>query len=1068
LDRIFFFNYQELTKEVPNIIATYSEGKSTLVFCTSRQSTKVQAQELRRYAISGPGGSMGGSRFVHSSAQQRELEQASVRCEDVDLRDTLRTGVGFHNAQLRVGDRMIVEELFTKGALKCCCSTSTLALGVNLPAHLVVVRSTLQYAGSAKGYREIPTANVLQMIGRAGRPGLDTHGIAVIMTQRKTSKLYESLAANTKEVESRLLEELLVVLNSEVAQGTISSIADAVEWMRSTFLFVRACKNPGYYNMPRNTNAKGVTDELQRRVLAGINGLAEYGMLKMAADGYCFNPMRAGQIMSRHYMQFDTMKALIGLNKSDDASEVSLEKLMLVVSSAPELLCGLRREEKKILNEVNKTSRFLQRNPKTKTKNNVVQTDQLKNFTLLQAAFTGAKLLSASGSTHYGLIQDQRKVCAEGARVCAAVTDLATREGKSDTGRSGGSNGSLALASYTFARSIQQHMWEVEDGQLLRQIDGVGPSSCQKLAEHGIHSFRDVLNTNAARINEILGRKLNGPGEEIVRRCRFIPQLRADVVQLSASPRAVKLQITISPVTAVTDNQMTHTLVALSSASGIDEGGGSVAKLLLYRKVPNLSRNDSFVSVFDVPAMEQKAGFCVVKFAILNDKYIGLDMEIQFFPKFVGGGSASIEGLQSTVGAQLPKHNDNRSKGGEIAASKKNNRNNVSTSNSVGKHPEKEKPMDSKAPLQTTLQSHFQAIGPKRVQAQVYAQAQAQTSTVKATHKNDQSEKLDLTQFEYNKRSRSTPDASTQRSRKQQRSSSKPRQNGSSSSSSSSGSSGSSGSAGSRGGSAHGSGGRSNSTTLAMAMAQNKALSFNAIPVQRLTTPMLSRVKQEILPKSSDQQPYHRASTPSEHLLEVDRGMGNSMNMGMGSSGPNTAAAPQQHLVYQTPRIPLQPHLQSHQQQPRQHARASPQAQGQSLGHSWSGGEPPAHTPFQQQHWQTPGSQGQQRQHDQQQQRAQKWQEQRWLPLEQQWRNNRETTKETAATKKHHQPLVLPTQSAGPANSQNWGPEQVQVPTRARAPHAGLRTANTTAALPAPASMEHRGSDDFDSIFFGF
>jgi ATP-dependent DNA helicase HFM1/MER3 len=383
----FLFD-KELTKEVPNIISTYAEGKSTLVFCSSRQSTKVQAQELRRYATSG--GSFGGSCFIETAAQQRELEQASVRCEDVDLRETLRSGVGFHNAQLRIQDRIIVEELFTKGALKVLTSTSTLALGVNLPAHLVVIRSTLQYAGSANGYREIPTSNVLQMIGRAGRPGLDTHGVAVIMTQRKTRKLYESL--DVRPVESRLLEALLVVLNSEVAQGTISNIADAVEWMRSTFLFIRACKNPVRYNMPKSANAKGITDELQRRVLAGINGLAEYGMLGMAADGYCFAPLRTGQIMSRHYMQFATMKALVAVNKAKDASELSLEALMLVIAKVPELICGLRRDEKKILNEINKSSRFVQRNPKTGTKSSVVQTDQLKNFTLLQAAFAGPSL----------------------------------------------------------------------------------------------------------------------------------------------------------------------------------------------------------------------------------------------------------------------------------------------------------------------------------------------------------------------------------------------------------------------------------------------------------------------------------------------------------------------------------------------------------------------------------------------------------------------------------------------------------------------------------------------------
>lgn len=41
-------------------------------------------------------------------------------------------------------------------------------MGVNLPAHLVVIKSTMQYvAGSCEEYSD---ADMLQMIGRAGRP----------------------------------------------------------------------------------------------------------------------------------------------------------------------------------------------------------------------------------------------------------------------------------------------------------------------------------------------------------------------------------------------------------------------------------------------------------------------------------------------------------------------------------------------------------------------------------------------------------------------------------------------------------------------------------------------------------------------------------------------------------------------------------------------------------------------------------------------------------------------------------------------------------------------------------
>ena len=66
----------------------------------------------------------------------------------------------------------------------CLVCTSTLAMGVNLPAHLVVVKGTMQYANS--GFTEYSESQILQMIGRAGRPQFDTSATAVIMTKNKS------------------------------------------------------------------------------------------------------------------------------------------------------------------------------------------------------------------------------------------------------------------------------------------------------------------------------------------------------------------------------------------------------------------------------------------------------------------------------------------------------------------------------------------------------------------------------------------------------------------------------------------------------------------------------------------------------------------------------------------------------------------------------------------------------------------------------------------------------------------------------------------------------------------
>ena len=58
--------------------------------------------------------------------------------------------------------------------------TSTLAWGVNFPAHLVVVKGTEFFDAKTRRYVDYPVTDVLQMMGRAGRPQHDSRGVACI------------------------------------------------------------------------------------------------------------------------------------------------------------------------------------------------------------------------------------------------------------------------------------------------------------------------------------------------------------------------------------------------------------------------------------------------------------------------------------------------------------------------------------------------------------------------------------------------------------------------------------------------------------------------------------------------------------------------------------------------------------------------------------------------------------------------------------------------------------------------------------------------------------------------
>lgn len=59
---------------------------------------------------------------------------------------------------------------------------SITAMGINLPAHLVIIKSTEYY--TFNGYKEYTESQILQMIGKAGRPQFDISATAIIMTKK--------------------------------------------------------------------------------------------------------------------------------------------------------------------------------------------------------------------------------------------------------------------------------------------------------------------------------------------------------------------------------------------------------------------------------------------------------------------------------------------------------------------------------------------------------------------------------------------------------------------------------------------------------------------------------------------------------------------------------------------------------------------------------------------------------------------------------------------------------------------------------------------------------------------
>ena len=150
--------------------------------------------------------------------------------------DTL--GTAFHNAGLTYRQRKYVEDSFRAGDIKCIVATPTLAAGINLPARRVVVRDTYRYENGANV--PISVMEVKQMCGRAGRPGYDPYGEAVLVA--KNDRDFEHLMTDyidhdTERLTSKLFQEK--VLRSHIlgiiATGDAESDEEIVDFMKDTF-----------------------------------------------------------------------------------------------------------------------------------------------------------------------------------------------------------------------------------------------------------------------------------------------------------------------------------------------------------------------------------------------------------------------------------------------------------------------------------------------------------------------------------------------------------------------------------------------------------------------------------------------------------------------------------------------------------------------------------------------------------------------------------------------------------------------------------------------------------------
>jgi ATP-dependent DNA helicase HFM1/MER3 len=182
---------------------------------------------------------------------------------------------------------------------------SELTSKVNLPAHLVIIKNTQTYINNKMS--ELSDMDILQMIGRAGRPQFDDTGVAVILTRSDKRMRYENLVAGKTPLESRLHLQLIEHINAEIGLRTIIDIETAKKWLRSTFLYVRCRVNPEFYDLEIHPNA--VEKMVEEICVRNIERLQRATLIQ-TCDGI-LRLTAIGEAAAKYCIRFNTMEMIV-------------------------------------------------------------------------------------------------------------------------------------------------------------------------------------------------------------------------------------------------------------------------------------------------------------------------------------------------------------------------------------------------------------------------------------------------------------------------------------------------------------------------------------------------------------------------------------------------------------------------------------------------------------------------------------------------------------------------------------------------------------------------------------
>ncbi|PIL37268.1 hypothetical protein GSI_00961 [Ganoderma sinense ZZ0214-1] len=468
LDSVVYEKVSELVRE----------GHQVMVFVHARKETVKAAEAIRETAQND--GTL--EEFSCQDHPQFEFFRRDIgKSRNKEMKQLFDLGFGIHHAGMLRDDRNMMERMFEARAIKVLCCTATLAWGVNLPAHAVVIKGTQVYDSSKGAFTDLSVLDVLQVFGRAGRPGLESSGVGYICTNEEKLTHYLDAVTAQVPIESKFIAGIVDALNAEIALGTVANVHDAVQWLSYTYLFVRMKKSPFQYGMPWDEVVQDPTLGAKRNSLitAAASQLAEARMIAFDRNTGSLVITDLGRIAAKYYIRHKSVEIFI---KQFREKMTEADVLAMLCDSTEFDQIQVRE------NEVDELTFFMESDWVPCKVKGKTDTSAGKVNILLQAYISGCR------PEDFALVSDQAYAAQNGGRIARGLLEIAISRKWANA----------AFVLMGISKAIEKRMWPYEHP--LKQFEGLKADTL-----HNLERWADDYNISdlAEMSSEELGKLIH-------------------------------------------------------------------------------------------------------------------------------------------------------------------------------------------------------------------------------------------------------------------------------------------------------------------------------------------------------------------------------------------------------------------------------------------------------------------------------------------------------------------------------------------------------------------------------